>query len=374
MKFLIDRLAFRDALQKVEMAIGRKPTRPVLGGVLIEAQNDQVVLMATDLDISVRYSCLQVQVETPGWTVLPGRELVEVVKDTESETVTINQESTGACEITAGEDHCSLVCLESGAGGSGPEAFPVVPELDGAPTARIEKETFMLMVGSTRFATSKSQDNKYATEGVLLEFEGGQARMVSTDGRRLACIKRPADVGEGIERAVLLPKVLDQVQRYGQDEEGAEIEVYLLGNLVGFRVGGLESFGRVLDRDFPVYEKVIPQNGKHVVAAHRESFSRKLRLASHLTQDSAASVKLELKTDNMGITAETEGRGKAAAQFEVSYSGEDFEASFNPTFILEGLKAAHQENIEMQLENADQPARFVLGEDYDYVVMPLSKT
>ena len=87
MKFLIDRLAFRDALQKVEMAIGRKPTRPVLGGVLIEAKNDQVVLMATDLDISIRYTCHQVQVDSPGWTVLPGRELVEVVKDTEPETI-----------------------------------------------------------------------------------------------------------------------------------------------------------------------------------------------------------------------------------------------------------------------------------------------
>ena len=93
MKFLIDRLAFRDALQKVEMAIGRKPTRPVLGGVLIEAKNDQVVLMATDLDISIRYTCHQVQVDSPGWTVLPGRELVEVVKDTESETITLSQEN-----------------------------------------------------------------------------------------------------------------------------------------------------------------------------------------------------------------------------------------------------------------------------------------
>ena len=150
------------------------------------------------------------------------------------------------------------------------------------------------MVGSTRFATSKVQDSKFATEGVLLEFEEGQARMVSTDGRRLACIRRKAEgTGDETLRAVLLPKVLDQVQRYGQGEEGSTIEIFLLGNLVGFRVGNLESFGRVLDREFPAYQKVIPDKGKHIVGAHRESFSRKLRLASHLTQESAASVRLE---------------------------------------------------------------------------------
>ena len=81
MKFLIDRLAFRDALQRVEMAIDRKPTRPVLGGVLIEAHNDSVVLMASDLDIAVRYRVQQVQVDQPGWAVIPGRELVDIVKD-----------------------------------------------------------------------------------------------------------------------------------------------------------------------------------------------------------------------------------------------------------------------------------------------------
>ena len=373
MKFLIDRLAFRDALQKVEMAIGRKPTRPVLGGVLIEAKNDQVVLMATDLDISVRYTCHQVQVDSPGWTVLPGRELVEVIKDTESETITLCQENKNQCDIQAGEDHCTLVCLESGAGEASPEAFPTVPVLSGKPSASIDKDTFILMVGSTRFATSKVQDSKFATEGVLLEFEEGQARMVSTDGRRLACIRRKAEgAGEETLRAVLLPKVLDQVQRYGQGEEGSTIEIFLLGNLVGFRVGNLESFGRVLDREFPAYQKVIPDKGKHIVGAHRESFSRKLRLASHLTQESAASVRLELKSHSLEITAETEGRGRAEAQFEVDYSGEGIGASFNPGFILEGLKAAHQDKIEMQLDEASRPARFILGEDYDYVVMPLS--
>jgi DNA polymerase III subunit beta len=374
MKFLIDRLAFRDALQRVEMAIDRKPTRPVLGGVLIEVHNDSVVLMASDLDIAVRYRIGQVQVDQPGWAVIPGRELVDIVKDLESETVTVLLKENDLCELHAGEDVCDLVTMESGLDPSNtPEAFPSIPVLEGTPDLEISKGDFMVMVASTRFATSRVQDNRFATEGVLLESKDDTVTMVGTDGRRLACIHRPAiSQKQDKNRSVLLPKVLDQILRYGQDESGEELGIFFLNNLVGFRLGNLESFGRVLDREYPNYDNVIPKDGKHMVRAHRESLSKKLRLASHLTQDTAAVVRLNVSPDRMEIQSEHEGRGRASASLEVDYVGDGLCAAFNPAFLLDGLKAAHTEQIELQMEDANRPAKFNLGEDFHYVVMPLS--
>lgn len=374
MKFLIDRLAFRDALQRVEMGIDRKPTRPVLGGVLIEADNDSVVLMTSDLDIAVRYRIEQVQVDQPGWAVIPGRELVDVIKDTESETVTVSLKGNDQCELIAGEDTCDLVTMESGLDPAAtPEAFPAIPTLDGEPDLTVDKEAFLLMVSSTRFATARVQDNRFATEGVLLESENGEVTLVGTDGRRMARIKRPALTHKAEkQRSVLLPKVLDQILRHGQDEGGEELAIHFLNNLVGFRVGNLESFGRVLDREYPNYGNVIPSDGKHVIRAHRESLSKKLRLVSHLTQDSAAVVRLQITADQMGVLAEHEGRGRAEANLEVDYVGEGLTAAFNPAFLLDGLKSAHTDQIELQMEDANRPAKFILGEDFDYVVMPLS--
>jgi len=374
MKFLIDRLAFRDALQRVEMAIDRKPTRPVLGGVLIEAQNDSVVLMASDLDIAVRYRVQEVQVDQPGWAVIPGRELVDIVKDLEAETVTVLLKEGEQCELQAGEDVCDLVTMESGLDPSRtPEAFPPIPVLEGEPDLTVAKADFLLMVGSTRFATSRVQDNRFATEGVLLEQRGDEVTLVGTDGRRLACINRPAlSHKNDRQRSVLLPKVLDQILRYGQDESGDELAIFFMNNLVGFRVGRLESFGRVLDREYPNYDKVIPKDGKHSVRAHRESLSKKLRLASHLTTDTAAVVRLDISPDRMEVRSEHEGRGRAAASLEVDYVGDGLSAAFNPVFLLDGLKAAHTDQIELQMEDANRPAKFTLGEGFHYVVMPLS--
>lgn len=379
MRFLIDRIAFRDALQRVEMAIDRKPTNPLYGGVLIEASNQAVVLTANDLDLAVRYRVGDVQVEQPGWAVIPGSELVDIVRDVESETVTLDLKEGGQCELIAGEDRCTLVTLESSAQPaknlkSEPErGFVGAPEFGTDADLVLSKDDFLLMVQSTRFATSRVQDTRFATEGVLIELRDGEVTLVGTDGRRLACIRRPAAGGASKkQRVVLLPKVLDQILRYGQDENAEEVQLWFLGNQVGFRIGNLESFGRVLAGEYPNYDNVIPKTGKHNVRAHRDPFTRKLRLASHLTQDSAAVVRLAFTPNNLEIASEHEGRGRASANFEVDYAGEGLKTAFNPNYLLDGLKAAHGEQIELQLDEASRPAKMVLGENFSYVVMPLS--
>lgn len=379
MRFLVDRIAFRDALQRVEMAIDRKPTNPLYGGVLIEATNSGVVLTTNDLDLAVRYRVDGAQVEQPGWAVIPGPELVDIVRDVDAETVTLDLKEGGQCELTSGDDRCMLVTLESsaqpakGSVGEEPRGFVGAPEIATAPDLVLAKEDFLLMVQSTRFATSRVQDTRFATEGVLIELRDGEVTLVGTDGRRLACIRRPAAGGASKkQRVVLLPKVLDQILRHGQEEHAEEVEIWFLGNQVGFRLGNLESFGRVLAGEYPNYDNVIPKSGKHVVRAHREPFTQKLRLASHLTQDSAAVVRLAFTPHNLEVAAEHEGRGRASANFEVDYAGEGLKTAFNPAYLLDGLKAAHSEQIEMQLDEASRPAKLVLGENFNYVVMPLS--
>ena len=109
-----------------------------------------------------------------------------------------------------------------------------------------------------------------------------------------------------------------------------------------------------------------------MVRAHRESLAKKLRLVSHLTQDSSAVVRLEISADQMGVLAEHEGRGRVSASLEVDYVGDGITAAFNPAFLLDGLKSSHTDQIELQMEDPSRPAKLVLGEDFEYVVMPLS--
>ncbi len=102
--------------------------------------------------------------------------------------------------------------------------------------------------------------------------------------------------------------------------------------------------------------------------------AKKLRLASHLTTDAAAVVRLEVSPDRMEVRSEHEGRGRASAALEVDYVGDGLSAAFNPAFLLDGLKASHTDQIELQMEDGNRPAKFTLGDGFHYVVMPLSTT
>ena len=375
MKFLIDRLAFRDALQRLETAIDRKPSRPALGGVLIEANNDHLVLLASNLDLSVRYRLDRVQVDETGWALVPGPELINVFKDIEADTVSVNLTKKGQFRIEGGEDKCSLVSMDSSgtvSEGQKAEGFPPVPEIQESPAVTVNKALFIQMVQSTKFATSTSRDTRFATEGVLFETKDENMTMVGTDGRRLACIRRQASSGSGEHKAVLLAPLLDQIVRFGQDEDTDDIDIFFLGNQVAFQAGNLECFGRIVEGEFPNWKKVVPADGKHIVRAHKESMTRKLRLARHLTQNAAEVVNLEFSPDQLSISSEHEGRGRANSKIEVEYSGGGLTASFNPAYLLDGLKVAHTDQIEFQMEEATRPAKLILGEDFDYVVMPLS--
>lgn len=382
MKLLVDHAVLRDALQRVDMAIERRPTKPALGGVQVRAQKDRVLVEATDLEVAVRYEVQGAQVDVPGWAVAPGRQLVDVVQDFDAEMVSIALRDGRHLELDAGEDRCVLTTIENSAepeaAGSPPRErssqFPEIPELQGEPSVALERDAFLQMIASTRFAASRVHDSRFPTEGILFEARDGEVTMVGTDGRRLACIRRPLQRSGGQrQRCVLLPKVLDQIARYGREEPAdAPVEVFFLGNQVGFRVGRLQAFGRVLEGDYPNYDSVIPRGGKHVVRAQRDALAKKLQLASHLTAEAAPVVRIQVAPGSMEVSAEHEGRGRAAATLEVDYDGPGFTVLFNPTFLLDGLKAAHGSEVELQLDDPARPAKFALGEAYTYVVMPLS--
>ncbi len=376
MNFLIDQYAFKNALQKVEMGIDRKPTNPMYGGIYIQAQNDSLILMTNDMDMAVRYRVSNVNVNEPGWAVIPGRELVDIVKDLEADAVTFCLVKEEVVELKGGTDKFTLSTLDShkSSDADSPESFPIAPECTNDPDVVMSKGDFLSMVNSTRFATSKVQNSRFATEGILIEIKDEKATMVGTDGRRLACIARETTQSTNeTHKAVLLPKVLDQIYRFGQEEDGNEISIWYLGNLVGFKIGNLESFGRILTGEFPEYSQVLDKSGSNYARVSRESFSRKIKLASHLTSDASASVILKFSENNLEISSNKDGRGNAEVNFEIDYSGRNIDTSFNPSFISEGLKVAHNDNINVYIEDGSTPAKFSLGDDFIYIVMPLSK-
>jgi DNA polymerase-3 subunit beta len=364
MKVLCDREKLREGLAVANSVVPGKSTKPVLENVCLVATDDALELIGTDLEAAVRYRLEDVKVEEPGPAVIPARVALDFVRDLAGETVTLSSQD-GHCVITSGPDRCELVTVD-------PDEFPVVSRFGGGETLKLQGGTFTKLVGRTAFAAAR-EPGRYAMHGVLTEIEDGHAlKLVATDGRRLALASAPVDAPAlGTRSAIVPTKAMLLFCRVIADPLDT-VEVQLGENQIGLKTRNAEIFARLVDGEFPRYAAVIPQEGAHAMEAQRDLLSRKLRLVANVTGDEARAVRLKLAKGELELYGQSVGRGEARAEMEVEYRGESAEIAFNPDFVLDGLKNCEGGQVRLQFNEKTSPGKFTLGENYLYVVMPIT--
>ena len=151
-----------------------------------------------------------------------------------------------------------------------------------------------------------------------------------------------------------------------------QVSLQLSANQVGMKTTNAEVFARLIDGEYPKYTAVIPEETKNHVEVNADMFERKLRLVSNVTGDDARAVRLNIKKGEVEFFGRSVGRGEAHAQMEASFKGAEAEIAFNPDYVLEGLKNCEADLVELDFSERTSPGKFRLGENYIYVVMPIT--
>jgi DNA polymerase-3 subunit beta len=382
MKVLCNRERLREALNVVTSVIPLKSTRPAAENVLLLASEQGLELVGTDLEVSVRYSIPRADgddtrggtgavVREAGTALITARIANDFVRDLVGETVAIETTRESHCLISSGADRCELNMADA-------EEYPVVPRFPETAAFRIPGNTFAKLVGRTAFAAAR-EPGRYAMHGILTLVEEGALRLVATDGRRLA-ITHAAIEGvdgkrSGVQRAIVPTKGMQLFCRaIGDSEEPIQID-FGQGeeqSQIGVKTARAELFARLIQGEFPRYATVIPQNCEHVIEANTELMARKLRLVSNLSATDMRAVKLSASKGQLGVSARSAASGEASANLEVDYKGKGAEIAFNPDYVMEGLKSCEGEIVRLEFSEKNAPGKFKLGEDYTYVVMPIT--
>jgi DNA polymerase-3 subunit beta len=233
--------------------------------------------------------------------------------------------------------------------------------------------TFTSLVGKTSFAAAREQ-GRYAMHGVLTEIEEGLLRMVATDGRRLAVATHPIDAEprEKPRRPVIVPTKGMALFCRAISDPLDQVKLSFGENQVGMKTRNAEVFARLLDGEFPRYQAVIPAETQNVFEADAETLARKIRLVANVTGEEARAVKLSLKKGSLDLFGHSAGRGEARAAMEVDYRGKNAEIAFNPDYVIEGLKNCEDVSVKLEFNEKNSPGKFRLGENYVYVVMPIT--
>jgi DNA polymerase-3 subunit beta len=368
MKFTVTRNSLLNELNLVQGVIEKKSTIPILSNILLEAAGEYLDITATDLDVTIRCGC-SADIEVEGTTTISARRLFEIVRLLpENSDISFSLLENDWVVLNSGKSEYKIVALPK-------ENFPSIPET--APTmAQIPGGLLRNMIQRTMFAITQ-EESRYSLNGALLVLLPGEARMVATDGHRLALVSKSMEV-PGIEdeiKALIPRKTLVEIQKLIGDKDPLTLEFGKDENHLFFSVENRRLVSRILAGQFPNYELVIPRENDRYVVAVTKNLGDGIRRAAIMSDEKLKSIRLSFKTGAVELTASSADAGEARDEVPVEYEGETIDIGFNPQYLLDFLAVCGTETISVSLKDSETQGLFrPIGSsdmDYRYVVMPM---
>lgn len=361
MKFKIVRSKFLEGLKKVQNVVTNKGALKILQNVLLEANDKQLFMTATDLDISIR-SVVPCEVLTDGSTTLPAKMLFNTVSSAAEGFVEVDVNAADMAVVTAGSAMFNLP-------GMSVADYPTLPKDTDSFEYVVPQIIVKEMLRKTAYAATQDDTHKNL-RGVLMSFKDGKLTMVATDGRRLALVEHEIEIPVDAERDVILPsKVVSELQRSLSSEGDARITIEK--TQISFNLGDTRIYSKLLDEVYPNYRQVIPQETAEHIVIDRQLLLASLDRARVMMQDESNSTKLTFDSNQLTVSANASDGSSVRDIVPIKYDGPRIEIVFNPSYVIEPLKAIDEDEVTIELNSGTQPALLKCSIPFLYVMMPL---
>ena len=371
MKFKINRDHFANGLAQVLNVVGSKATMPILSNVLIEAEKDQISLTTTNLDLGIRCK-IKAEVKEKGSVTLPVKRLATIVRELPNVDVTFDAAPNHQVKLSSGGSNFRIM-------GIGKEEFPPLPEFGDEKAYTLEQGDLTAMLKCVAYAQS-SDETSYILNVVYFNFKDSKLSLVATDGRRLALVSKEMEVPAASAGAIILPaKTVSELMRLL--DKGEKLKINFNERRAAFQIstdkdtsGLIENvylYSKVVEGNYPNYHQVIPKETHQRIKLERELFLQCVHRAALVCSEKSNSVKIKLSSNLLEITAQSPDFGEAHESMAIGYSGPELQVAFNPTFVMDPLRALTKDEIFFELKDEVSPGVFKTLESFICVIMPV---
>lgn len=365
MKIKIDKAELLKGIQVVGNIITPKNVLPILSNILFETTKNKIKITTTDLDIGISV-LLDAEIIEPGAITLPTKRLSDIVKELPSGLVNITTKKNNMVDIELQNCEFKLMGLPK-------EEFPKLPEFKDKEVIEFDQGVLKEMLVLTAFAISH-EETRYIFNGLLLEIKSGHGdtsvvKLVGTDGRRLAMVEKKINLKAHKDIKIIVPhKTIQELLRNLKDE--GQVFLVVGHNQVFFEIDSVVIISRLIDGDFPDYQKVIPAPSPIKIKLNKEAFVLALRRANLLTTPDFQAVRLELFKNKLVILKTTPDVGEFREEIPLEYAGKELVLGFNPVYLLDMLKNLKEDEFSLELYDSEKPG-VVRREDYVYIIQPM---
>ena len=328
MEFVIKQSVLKDELGFVQGIVEKKSTIPVLSNILIESVGENNIrIVGTDLDVTIRCEA-SADIKQAGSMCIQARKLFDIVRLLPDADVHFTKDENEWVKLSCNKSNFRLAGISR-------EQFPEVPSFKSAPM-KLSADIFNHFIQNTAFAITNEQ-SRFTLSGAKFMVDGAMARMVTTDGHRLAFIEKKLNTEATDAMDALIPKkALMELTKIARDAKG-EVSFGEDPNHIYFEVEGRLLITRKLSGTFPNYEMVIPKDNDKTAIFDAQEMKNAIRRVSLMADERTRSIRMTIRTNEIEIGAQSSEEGEASEKVVADYTGEEVEVGFNAQYLQEFL-------------------------------------
>ncbi len=369
MKIICNREKLLHAFQTVAAVAPARSPKPILQKVKLEVAANKAMLMATDLEVGIRYEVSGLEVEASGEVILPVDRFGPILRESNDATFRMEANATGIIVRDARSEYK----LPS----ANPQDFPSIAEFAETDYYELPARLFRELIRRTIFAAD-NESSRYALGGVKLEWQDNMLTAISTDGRRLAkmegpakAIGQPAPLGD----VIVIPTRAMQLLERAFAEETSEVQLAVRQNDVLVHSPRCTISSRLLEGRYPRWRDVFPQraNSLKIDLPVGPTYSA-VRQAAIVTSEESRGIDFTFGNGSLVMAGQTAEVGESHVELPIAYNGPPISIMLDPRFVIDFLKVLDPEKTcTIDLQDGDAAAVYTTDDGYGYVIMPLAR-
>ncbi len=352
-------------LAAVSGIIERRHTLPILSNVLIDSSSEAISFLATDIEIQISARTGLTASRDARSLTVGARKLLDILRALPENIEVSLQPQDKRLLLKAGRSRFTLQTLPA-------EDFPKLAKAAGEATRfTLSQKALRRLLGLVQYAMAQ-QDIRYYLNGLLMVVDGGELKLVATDGHRLAFAAMPLPASMQRQEAIIPRKTVVELTKLLADSD-EEVAIEVSPAQASFSFGSIQLVSKLIDGKFPDYTRVIPTQHKNTLTAEREPLRQALQRAAILSNEKFRGVRWVLTDGSLKIVSSNADQEEAQEEVEVKYKGDALDIGFNVNYLLDVLNNVPGNELECAFGDSSSSAliSYASEKGFKYVVMPM---
>lgn len=363
MKVTLSRLALTTLLSKIQNIIPMKPSSPILGNLLIEAFNDELIISATDAIISMRIY-IDAKVEQEGSIALPGRQFIQLIRELTAPVVEIHTQPADVAHINSGASHFKISGMLA-------QEFPPFPHLHNAGSFTISSKELKETLSRSLFSAART-DTQNILNTLCLESSAEETSLTTMDGKRLTKIPFSSPLSLPLNHACLIPlKTAEEILHTLDSKEETPLTIYMTSDKISVEMKSMTLVSNLFCGRYPNVKEILPQVKEDAVSLHREELMSLLRQVSLFTSESHPSARFHFSSGELSISINAPTTGEGVVKMPANYFGAPMHIAFNPLYVLDALKHSKDETVKLSVVDPYRPGLITDSTQAKFMIMPM---